>query len=110
MRLLGKPQYFLVRLDADMAPEGPLRGGRWPIAKGLVSWYHERVLTYHYVGEPLRRGARVCVNDGRYEGCFGTVIGKSRYYRGYTYGVRRARRKSVTMMVEVEKTTEFEVA
>jgi hypothetical protein len=103
MRLPRKPQYVKVRLDADMAPDGPLRHGAWPHAKG--------VLTYHYFGKrPLGRGDRVCINEGEYEGCFGTVLGRSWRYSGYSYGVRRAHRKSVTVLVQVEKTTEFEVA
>lgn len=101
--LPGKPQYVRVELDADMAPEGPLRGGRWP--------HRERVLTYHYFGKgKLRPGDRVCVNGGEYEDCFGTVLGKSRRYRGYSYSVRRARIKTVKFTVEVERTAEFEVA
>lgn len=103
VRLPAKPQYVKVRLDADMAPDGPLRGGAWPHA--------ERVLTFHYFGKrPLRRGDRVAVNGGLYENCFGTVIGKSWRYKGYSYGVRRTRRKSVTVDVTVQKTAEFEVA
>lgn len=110
-RLPCKPQYVRVELDADMAGPGPLRSGRWP--------GRERVLTYHFFPsqEPkidgcrkLRAGDRVCVNAGLYEGCFGTVLGRSWRWSGYTYGVRRARRKSVTMQVVVDKTTEFEVA
>ena len=103
MRLPRKPQYVKVRLDADMAPEGPLRGGKWPHA--------ERVLTYHYFGKrPLRHGDRVCVNEGEYAECFGTVLRRSYRYSGYTYGVRRTRRERVTITVPVEKTAEFEVA
>lgn len=110
MRLPRKPQYVLVKLDADMAPEGPLYNGKWPVAKGLFSRYYEGVLTYHWFGKrKLRRGDRVCVNEGLYKDCFGTVVGRARW-SGYTYGVRRVRRKSVTVKVEVEKTTEFEVA
>lgn len=110
-RLPCKPQYVRVELDEDMAPEGPLKGGRWPGRKG--------VLIYHFFGsqEPiiegchkLRPGDRVCVNAGEYEGCFGTVLGRAWRYSGYTYGVRRAYTKRITMTVQVEKTTEFEVA
>lgn len=93
-----KPQYVRVELDEDMAPEGPLRGGRWP--------HRERVLTYHHFGKrKLRPGDRVCVNGGVYEDCFGTVLGKSRRYGGHTYGVRRARTKTITVPVP----TEFEI-
>lgn len=103
MKLPGKPQYVKVRLDADMAPDGPLRGGAWPHAEG--------VLSYHYFGpRSLGRGDRVCVNEGEYEGCFGTVIGRSWRYKGYTYGVRRARTKTITVQVQVDKTVEVEVA
>jgi hypothetical protein len=110
-RLPSKPQYVRVELDADMAPEGPLRGGAWPGRK--------YVLVYHFFSsqEPtirdcrkLHPGDRVCVNAGEYEGCFGTVLGKSWRYSGYTYGVRRARTEKVKMLVQVEKTAEFEVA
>jgi hypothetical protein len=104
-RLPCKPQYVRVELDADMAPAGPLRGGRWP--------GRERVLTYYSFptdGGKLTAGDRVCVNAGLYEGCFGTVLGKSWRYSGYTYGVRRARTKTITMQVVVDKTAEFEVA
>lgn len=110
-RLPCKPQYVRVKLDADMAPEGPLRGGRWPGA--------ERVLTFHFFpslnatqrrGRTLKTGDRVCVNAGLYEGCFGTVLGRSWRWTGYTYGVRRTRRKTVKVTVPVEKTAEFEVA
>jgi len=103
VRLPAKPQYVKVRLDADMAPDGPLRDGAWPGA--------ERVLTYHYFGKrPLRRGDRVAVNGGLYENCFGTVLGKSRGWSGYSYGVRRTRRKRIEVDVTVKKTAEFEVA
>lgn len=103
VRLPCKPQYVKVRLDANMAPDGPLRGGRWPGA--------ERVLTYHYFGKRrLRRGDRVAVNGGLYQDCFGTVIGRSWRWSGYTYGLRRTRRKSITVQVQVDKTAEFEVA
>lgn len=111
MCLPSKPQYVRVELDADMAPEGPLRGGRWPGRK--------RVLTYHYFpsltpsrrrGKKLRAGDRVCVNDGLYEGCFGTVLGRSWRWSGYTYGVRRTGIKQITVQVTVDKTAEFEVA
>jgi hypothetical protein len=103
-RLPSKPQYVRVELDADMAPEGPLRGGRWP--------GREHVLTYHFFpnGAKLHAGDRVCVNAGEYEGCFGTVLGKSWRYSGYTYGVRRARTQQITVQVVVDKTAEFEVA
>lgn len=110
-RLPCKPQYVRVELDADMAGEGPLRGGRWPGRK--------RTLTYHYFpsltpsrrrGKKLRAGDRVCVNDGLYEGCFGTVLGRAWRWSGYTYGVRRTRTKTVTFQVTVDKTAEFEVA
>lgn len=109
MRLPRKPQYVLVRLDEDMVPEGPLRGGRWPRAKGLLSHYYEGVLTYHHFGKrPLRKGDRVCVNDGLYRNVFGTVIGRARRYSGYTYGVRRSRLKTITVDVPTE--IEVEVA
>lgn len=103
-----KPQYVRVELDEDMAPEGPLHGGRWP--------GRERVLTYHFFpsfsstrrrGRTLKPGDRVCVNAGLYEGCFGTVLGRAWRWSGYTYGVRRAKTKSVTT---VDRTAEFEVA
>lgn len=106
-----KPQYVRVELDKDMAGEGPLYGGRWP--------GRERVLTYHFFssltggrrrGRKLAAGDRVCVNAGLYEGCFGTVLGRSWRWTGYTYGVRRTRKQSVTVQVTVDKTTEFEVA
>lgn len=106
-----KPQYVRVELDADMAAEGPLHGGRWP--------GRERVLTYHFFpslsparrrGRKLKAGDRVCVNAGLYEGCFGTVLGRSWRWTGYTYGVRRTRKQTVTVQVKVDKTTEFEVA
>lgn len=110
-----KPQYVRVELDEDMAGEGPLFGGRWP-----GRWPgRERVLTYHFFpslkpnrrrGRKLKAGDRVCVNGGLYEGCFGTVLGRSWRWSGYTYGVRRTQRKSITMQVVVDKTTEFEVA
>lgn len=109
--LPSKPQYIRVELDADMAGEGPLRGGRWP--------GRERVLAFHFFpslkstrsgGRKLKAGDRVCVNGGLYEGCFGTVLGRSWRWSGYTYGVRRTQRKSITMQVVVDKTTEFEVA
>lgn len=110
MRLPREPQYVLVRLDADMAPDGPLAGGKWPVAKGLFTRHYERVLTYHHFGKRrLRRGDRVCVNEGLYEGCFGTVVGRSRYNE-YTFGVRRTRRKSITVQVQVDKTVEVEIA
>jgi len=103
VRLPCKPQYVRVELDSDMAPEGPLRGGRWPGRRG--------VLTYHYFGRKrLRAGERVCVNGGEYENVFGTVLGRSWRYSGYTFGVRRARQKTLTFTVEVERTTEVEVA
>lgn len=110
-RLPCKPQYVRVELDADMAPEGPLHGGRWP--------GRERVLAFHFFpslktarrrGHTLKAGDRVCVNAGLYEGCFGTVLGRAWRWSGYTYGVRRARKQTVTMKVTVDKTTEFEVA
>lgn len=110
-RLPSKPQYVRVELDADMAPKGPLRGGGWPGRRG--------VLTYHFFPsqEPtikgcrkLKPGDRVCVNAGEYEGCFGTVLGRSWRYSGYTYGVRRSRTKTITMQVVVDQTAEFEVA
>lgn len=106
-----KPQYVRVELDADMAGEGPLHGGRWP--------GRERVLTYHFFpsftssrrrGRTLKPGDRVCVNAGLYEGCFGTVLGRAWRWSGYTYGVRRTRTKSVTFQVTVDRTAEFEVA
>ena len=103
MRLPRKPQYVRVELDADMAPDGPLRGGRWP--------GRARVLTYHYFGpRRLRAGERVCVNDGLYENVFGTVLGRSWRRKGYTYGVRRTRKKTITVQVTVPKTTEVEIA
>lgn len=103
MRLPRKPQYVRVELDADMAPDGPLRGGRWPA--------RARVLTYHYFGKhKLRAGQRVCVNDGLYKDVFGTVLGRSWRWSGYTYGVRRARTKTITVQVTVPKTTEVEIA
>lgn len=103
-RLPSKPQYIRVELDADMAPEGPLHGGRWP--------GRERVFTYHFFPNEakLHAGDRVCVNAGKYEGCFGTVLGRSWYYSGYTFGVRGAYTKTVTVQVTVDKTAEFEVA
>lgn len=99
MRLPRKPQYVRVELDADMAPEGPLHGGRWP--------GRTRVLTYHFFGpRKLRAGERVCVNDGLYENVFGTVLGREWRWKGYTYGVRRTRMKTITVQrpakVEVE--------
>lgn len=106
-----KPQYVRVELDKDMAPEGPLYGGRWP--------GRERVLTYHFFpsfsstrrrGRTLKAGDRVCVNAGLYEGCFGTVLGRAWRWSGYTYGVRRAKIKQITVQVKVDKTAEFEVA
>lgn len=103
MRLPRKPQYVKVRLDADMAPDGPLRGGRWP--------GRERVLTYHFFGKrKLRAGQRVCVNDGLYKDVFGTVLGRAWRWSGYTYGVRRARTKQITVQVQVDKTVKVEVA
>lgn len=110
-RLPCKPQYVRVELDADMAPEGPLRGGQWP--------GRDRVLAFHFFpsltsarkrGRTLKPGDRVCVNAGLYEGCFGTVLGRAWRWSGYTYGVRRTKRKSITVQVKVDKTTEFEVA
>lgn len=90
MKLPRKPQYVRVELDADMAPEGPLRGGRWP--------GRERVLTYHFFGRhKLRRGERVCVNAGYFENAFGVVRGRSWRYSGFTYGVRRSRLKTITV-------------
>lgn len=106
-----KPQYVRVELDEDMAGDGPLRGGRWP--------GRQRTLTYHFFpsltsarrrGRTLKPGDRVCVNGGLYEGCFGTVLGRAWRWSGYTYGVRRAKTKTVTFEVKVEKTAEFEVA
>lgn len=92
---LSRMQYVEVRPDTDMVPEGPLRD----------------VLVCHYFGaDKLRPGARVCVNNGRYQDVFGTVIQRTARPRGRTYGVRRARRKPVTVTVEVEKTVEVEVA
>lgn len=103
MRLPRKPQYVRVELDADMAPEGPLHGGAWP--------GRERVLTYHFFGKrKLRAGQRVCVNEGLFEGCFGTVLGRDWRRNGYTYGVRRARTKTITVQVQVDKQVEVEVA
>lgn len=103
MRLPCKPQYVRVELDADMAPHGPLRGGGWPGRK--------RVLTYHFFGKrKLHAGQRVCVNEGLFEGCFGTVIGRAWRYKGYTYNVRRARTKTITVQVQLDKTVEVEVA
>lgn len=84
--------------------------GRWP--------GRERVLAFHFFpsltsmrrrGRPLRAGDRVCVNGGLYEGCFGTVLGRA-YWSGYTYGVRRAKTKTVTFQETVDRTAEFEVA
>lgn len=101
MRLPRRPQYVTVRLDADMAPEGPLLGGKWP---GL-----KRALTYHYFGpRRLRYGARVCVNDGQFKNTFGTVINPRSLYRGYTYGVRRVKRKTIALPTTVD--VEVEVA
>lgn len=103
VRLPCRPQYVKVRLDADMAPDGPLENGAWPHA--------ERVLTYHYFGKRrLRRGDRVAVNGGLYQDCFGTVIGRDWRRKGYTFGVRRTRRRSITVDVTVKRTAEFEVA
>jgi hypothetical protein len=103
VRLPCKPQYVRVELDADMAPDGPMRGGGWPGRWG--------VLTFHYFGRKrLRIGERVCVNGGLFEDVFGTVLGRSWRYSGYTFGVRRTRRKSVTVQKTVDRTTEFEVA
>jgi hypothetical protein len=110
-RLPCKPQYIRVELDEDMAPEGPLRGGRWP--------GRERVLTFHFFpsfksarrrGRKLKAGDRVCINAGLYAGCFGTVLGRSWRWTGYTYGVRRTRKQNITVQVTVDKTAEFEVA
>lgn len=106
-----KPQYIRVELDADMAGEGPLRGGRWP--------GRERVLAFHFFpsltpirsgGRKLQPGDRVCVNAGLYEGCFGTVLGRAWRWRGYTYGVRRTKTKTVTFQETVDRKAEFEVA
>lgn len=92
MRLPRKPQYVRVELDADMT-ERP------------------RTLTYHYLGKGnLRPGDRVCVNDGEYRDVFGTVLGRSRRYSGYTYGVRRVKTKTIQFTETVERTAEFEVA
>lgn len=103
MRLPRKPQYVRVELDADMAGPGPLRGGRWPGRK--------RTLTYHYFGATkLRAGDRVAVNDGLYKDCFGTVLGRAWRYRGYTYGVRRTKTRTVTFTETVARAAEFEVA
>lgn len=104
-RLPSKPQYVRVELDADMAGPGPLRGGRWP--------GRERVLTYHFFPNgraKLRAGDRVCVDGGLYEGCFGTVLGRSWRWKGYSFSVRRTKTKSITFQVTVDKTAEFEVA
>lgn len=103
-RLPSKPQYVRVELDADMAGDGPLRGGRWP--------GRERVLVYHFFpnARKLAAGERVCVNAGEYEGCFGTVLGKSWRWSGYTYGVRPTRTKTITFQETVDRTAEFEVA
>lgn len=106
-----KPQYVRVELDADMAGEGPLHGGRWP--------GRARVLTYHFFPShspnmggyrKLKPGDRVCVNAGLYEGCFGTVLGRARRWSGYTFGVRRAKTKTVTLQETVDRKAEFEVA
>ena len=103
MKLPCKPQYVRIELDEDMAAEGPLRNGAWP--------GRAYVLTYHYFGgDELRPGDRICVNTGDYEGCFGTVLGRSWRYSGFTHDVRRARTKTVTFQVTVDKTAEFEVA
>ncbi len=102
MKLPRKPQYVRVELDADMVEgEGPLRDGRWP--------GRSRVLTFHWFGKrKLAAGDRVCVNDGFYRDVFGTVLGRSWRYSGYTYPVRRARRKTIT--VQMPKQIEVEVA
>jgi hypothetical protein len=111
MKLPCKPQYVLVKLDEDMAGPGPLEGGRWPVAKGLVRRYRSHVLTYHRFGrKPLRKGDRVAVSGGLYENCFGTVIGRDWRRNGYTYPVRRTTTKPVTLTVEVEQTVEVETA
>lgn len=109
--LPSKPQFVRVELDDDMAGSGPLPGGRWPGRKF--------VLTYHFFpsdvptregGRKLKAGDRVCVNAGAYENCFGTVLGRAWRWQGYTFGVRRARTKTVTFQETVDRTAEFEVA
>lgn len=97
MKLPRKPQYVLVELDADMVPpKFP-----WP--------ERERILTFHHFGRlPLKRGDRVCVNDGEFKDAFGTVKGRSWRWSGYSFGVRRTKRKTIT--VNVPKQIEVEVA
>jgi hypothetical protein len=86
-----------------MAPDGPLRGGRWPGRRG--------VLTFHYFGRKrLRAGERVCVNGGLFENVFGTVLGRSWRYSGYTFGIRRARTKRIIVQEIVDKTVKCEIA
>lgn len=98
MRLPRKPQYVRVELDADMAESPP---GGWP--------HGARTLTYHFLGKrKLQPGDRVCVDEGSYRDVFGTVLGRSWRYSGFTYSVRRARRRTIAIQVPSE--IEVEVA
>lgn len=81
--LPGRPHYYRIKLD-----ERPLGVG---LPETLGS---HPTLTFHSF-KRLKRGDRVCIKAGMFEGVFGTVKRKS-FRKGYTYRAAKSRRIVVT--------------
>jgi hypothetical protein len=73
-----------------MRMRGPLPG-RSKVRRYLILLPDEKVLTYHCM-KKLKKGDTVRVQGGMFFEQYGTVIRKSRWWKGYTYPVKKAKR------------------